>query len=146
MAQPQPNGPARFIAPTDLGPREWGTETLLLLSHGNYTLKRISMHKGAKGGLQYHHLKDEGGVMLSGEMLIRYDRGDGVLAEHVCKPGEVFHFPQGAVHQSEAVTDCEYIEVSTPFFNDRVHVERLYGIEEEAGGLPSTRFEDVVAA
>lgn len=142
----QPNGPAQFPEPTSLGPRKWGNEILLYTSPGNYTFKRIEMHKGAKGGLQYHHKKDEGGVVITGELLVRFDRGDGNLSERICGPGAVFHFPQGSVHQGEALTDVVYIEVSTPFFNDRVHCESEYGIETEEGGLPSTRLEDVVAA
>jgi hypothetical protein len=55
----------------------------------------------------------------------------------------VFHFPAGAVHQAIAHTDCCYIEVSTPHFNDRVHVEGMYGIKKEEGGLPSTKLEEV---
>lgn len=101
------------------------------------------MHEGAKGGLQYHHKKDEGGYIVSGRMLVRFDRGDGVLDTRICEAGDVFFFPQGAVHQAEALTNVEYIEVSTPYLNDRVHVEHLYGIEEEAGGLPSTKLEEV---
>ena len=132
-----------FPQPEDLGPREWGTETLLLLVPGKYTLKKITMKAGAKGGLQYHHLKDEGGVMISGYMLVRYDDGAGNLTERMCRPGDVFHFPPEAVHQAEAVTDCAYYEVSTPHFNDRVHAEDKYGLKDEAGGLPSTKLEQV---
>jgi quercetin dioxygenase-like cupin family protein len=128
----------RFPLPEDVGPREWGTEMLLLLAPQKYTLKLITMKAGAKGGLQYHRLKDEGGIMMKGSMRVRYDDGAGTLVERLCRRGDVFHFPAGAVHQSEAVTACSYIEVSTPHFNDRVHVEGKYGIEEEAGGLPST--------
>ena len=142
----QPNGPAQFPTPVDVGPREWGKEVLLYTSPGNYTFKRIEMNAGAKGGLQYHHKKDEGGIVLEGEMVVVYDDGSGSLRERAVGPGNVFHFPQGCVHQSVAITDVTYIEVSTPFFNDRVHVEKEYGLATEAGGLPSTRLEDVVAA
>ena len=134
---------ARFPAPESVGPREWGTETLLLLAPKKYTLKLITMKRGAKGGLQYHRLKDEGGVMTKGTMLIRYDDGSGRLVERKVRAGEVFHFPAGCVHQAEAITACSYIEVSTPHFNDRVHVERQYGIEEEAGGLPTTEESEI---
>lgn len=142
----QPNGPAQFPEPTSLGPRDWGKEILLCTSPGNYTFKRIEMHAGAKGGLQYHHKKDEGGIIIFGRMIIRYDDGSGKLSERIVGAGDCFHFPQGAVHQAEALTSVTYIEVSTPFFNDRVHCEKDYGIETEEGGLPSTRLEDVVAA
>lgn len=103
------------------------------------------MKAGARGGLQYHHKKDEAGYMISGEMLVRYDDGTGELQERTVKPGDSFVFPVGCVHQTEAITECVYVEVSTPFLNDRVHVESEYGIPVEAGGLPSTRIEDVVA-
>jgi mannose-6-phosphate isomerase-like protein (cupin superfamily) len=132
-----------FPEPQDVGLRQWGREVLLLLAPEKYSLKRIEMNKGAKGGLQYHHLKDEGGVMLCGRMLVRYDNGDGTLGSRIVLAGDVFHFPPGAVHQAEALTDCSYIEVSTPHFNDRVHVEGKYGMEKEEGGLPSTKLEEV---
>jgi mannose-6-phosphate isomerase-like protein (cupin superfamily) len=132
-----------FPEPQDVGPRQWGREVLLLTAPEKYTLKRIEMNKGAKGGLQYHHLKDEGGVMLCGRMRIWRDDGYGHLISRDVFAGDVFHFPPGATHQAEALTDCSYIEVSTPHFNDRVHVEKDYGIAEEAGGLPTTTLEDV---
>ena len=132
-----------FPLPKDVGPREWGKEVLLLLAPNKYTMKLITMKQGAKGGLQYHRLKDEGGVMLKGSMKVIYDNGDGELVSRVCRKGDTFHFPPGAVHQAEALTACSYIEVSTPHFNDRVHVEDKYGIDKEAGGLPSTSLEEV---
>lgn len=133
---------ARFPKSESLGLREWGTETLLLLAPQKYTLKLITMKQGAKGGLQYHRLKDEGGVMTKGTMLIRYDDA-GELKERKVRAGEVFHFPTGCVHQAEAITACAYVEVSTPHFNDRVHVESKYGIADEAGGLPSTEVSEI---
>lgn len=101
------------------------------------------MAKGKKGGLQYHHKKDEVGIVLFGIIKITHDV-NGHLETKSVLSGDVFRFPAGCVHQAEAVTDCAYLEVSTPYLNDRVHVETEYGIEEEAGGLPSTAIEDVV--
>ncbi len=136
-----------FPKPVDLGPRQWGKEELLFALSGKFTVKRITMKQGALGGLQYHHRKDEGGYVISGRLIIRFDSPSdvGTLDTRIVAAGESFFFPQGAVHQAEAITDCVYIEVSTPYLNDRVHVERDYGIEEEAGGLPSTKIEEVVA-
>lgn len=133
----------QFPTPERVGPRQWGEEILLAHAPYKWTLKLIVMKRGAKGGLQKHHLKDEGGVMTKGAMIIRYDPGNGTLVERKVRAGDAFHFPAGCVHQAEALTACTYIEVSTPHFNDRVHVENDYGIEEEAGGLPSTKLEDV---
>jgi mannose-6-phosphate isomerase-like protein (cupin superfamily) len=134
---------ARFPKPESVGPREWGTESLLVLAPHKYTLKLIEMKEGAKGGLQYHRRKDEAGVMVRGEMAITYDDGTGRLVVRNVAPGDVFHFPTGSVHQATAITECAYFEVSTPHFNDRVHVEGAYGIMDEAGGLPSTHISEI---
>lgn len=136
----------QFPAAKSVGPRQWGTEEIIAHAPHKYTLKRIKMNQGAKGGLQYHRLKDEAGVMVCGLMKVIYDDGSGNLVERLIGPNASFHFPAGSVHQAVAVTDCMYYEVSTPHFNDRVHVESEYGIEVEAGGLPSTTLEEVVEA
>ena len=139
----QPNGPVLFPQPEDMGPRDWGKEEVLFVSPGKYSFKKLTRKKGAKGGLQYHHKKHEGGFVVSGQMLVRYDDGSGKLVERICGPGDVVEIPQGAVHQEEAVTDCVVIEVSTPYFNDRVRVEEQYGLPLPEGGLPSTAEDEV---
>ena len=125
-----------------IGDRPWGTEDLLALVTKQFSVKRLRIKSGNKGGLQYHRKKDEVAVMISGEMLIRYDLGDGVLREKIVRGGDVAHFPPGLVHQEEALTDCEIIEASSPYFNDRVRVETKYGFGEPKG-LPTTDLKDV---
>lgn len=135
---------AEFPTPKDMGTRIWGKEELGFLVSGHFSMKKITMHEGAKGGLQYHHKKAEGGYVVSGRAIVRYHAGNGVLDERIVEKGDWFYFPAGSHHQIEALTPFEYIEGSTPHFNDRVHVEYLYGIEKEDGGLPSTKLEDVI--
>lgn len=134
---------AKFPKPESVGEREWGTEDLLVLAPRKYSMKLIRMKEGAAGGLQYHRRKDEAGWMLYGAMRVTYDDGTGKLVDRVVRPGEAFHFPCGAVHKATALTPCAYIEVSTPHFNDRVHVEGAYGIDREEGGLPSTHVSEI---
>jgi quercetin dioxygenase-like cupin family protein len=133
----------KFPEPESVGPRQWGREVLLAHAPEKWTLKRIEMTAGAEGGLQYHRLKDEGGVMVEGVMKVIYDDGSGDLVERIIGAGTAFHFPTGSVHKAVAITDGAYIELSTPHFNDRVHVESQYGLESEAGGLPSTELGEV---
>jgi mannose-6-phosphate isomerase-like protein (cupin superfamily) len=136
FAQPE------FPESQTVGPRPWGEEELLVLSSGKYMMKRLTVKAGTKGGLQYHRIKDEAGILISGEMIIRYDDGSGGLIEKLIKPGDFFHFKPGVVHQEEAITECVIIEASTPDFNDRVRVEHLYGLGDPSG-LPTTSLEEI---
>lgn len=74
-----------FLKPQDLGERPWGTEELLVLVPNKYMLKKLTIKKGFKGGFQYHRLKDECGVLISGSLLVRFDNGQGGVAERVIK-------------------------------------------------------------
>lgn len=127
----------------DAGPRPWGEEKILSIIPEILSLKLLKIKAGSKGGLQYHHKKNECGYLLKGKLIIRFDPGTGKLSEKILEPGASFHFPPGAVHQEEALTDCEIIEASTPHFNDRVRVEEKYGIHDKSG-MPSTAIEEVI--
>jgi mannose-6-phosphate isomerase len=131
-----------FPAPESIGERPWGTEDLLAIATRQFSVKKLFIKQGNKGGLQYHRMKNEVAVLISGRMLIRYDLGDGVLKEKVLGPGETAHFPPGLVHQEEALTDCEIIEASSPHFNDRVRVEEEYGFGIPQG-LPTTTESEI---
>ena len=131
-----------FPKKKSMGERDWGSEELLVLISKVLSLKLIKYKKGSKGGLQYHHKKNEWGYIVSGQMLVRYDKGDGKLTEKILNKGDWFHFPPKTIHQEEAITDLEIIEASTPHFNDRVRVEEDYGLTSN-GGLPSTTEDEV---
>jgi len=133
----------KFPKPESVGARDWGAEDLLVLVSKKYTLKKIFLRAGSKGGLQFHRQKNECGYIISGRMIVKFDNGAGLLVEKIVGEGDVFHFEPGVVHQTEAIDDTVYIEASTPHFNDRVHVESLYGVSEEAGGLPTTTSEQI---
>ena len=130
-----------FPVPESVGNRPWGREDLLGLIPKQFSLKRLEIQRGNKGGLQYHRLKDEIAVVVSGKLLVRYDLGDGILKERIVGPGETVHFPPGLVHQEEAITDCVLIEASTPHFNDRVRVEEKYGLGKPQGMQTTTENE-----
>tara|TARA_B110000902_G_C13830822_1_gene407446 strand:- start:123 stop:554 length:432 start_codon:yes stop_codon:yes gene_type:complete len=133
----------KFPIKKDLGKRTWGKEILLSLIPKILSLKLLKLKKGKKGGLQYHHKKNECGYILSGRLIVRFDKGHGKLNKKILKAGDVFHFPPGSVHQEEALTECQIIEASTPHFNDRVRVEKKYGLPAE-DGLPSTQKSKII--
>ncbi len=132
-----------FPKKKNLGKRDWGSEDLLVLISKVLSLKLLKIKKGKKGGLQYHHKKNECGYLLKGRLKIKYDNGKGKLKSKIIKAGKTFHFPPGAVHQEIALSDCTIIEASTPHFNDRVRVEKKYGLKEFKG-LGSTLKKQVI--
>ena len=127
-----------FPKKINVGKRSWGSEEMLALIPRVLSLKKIFIKKGKKGGLQYHHKKNECGYIESGKLIVRYDKGNGKLSKKILKKGDCFHFPPGSVHQEEAFSNCTIIEASTPHFNDRVRVESKYELKND-GGLPSTK-------
>ena len=131
-----------FPKKKSMGERDWGSEELLVLISKVLSLKLIKYKKGSKGGLQYHHKKNECGFITKGKLKVKFDLGNGILRHKILKKGDRFHFPPGLVHQEIALTDCEIIEASTPHFNDRVRVEKKYG-QQIDGGLPSTTKKQV---
>jgi mannose-6-phosphate isomerase-like protein (cupin superfamily) len=133
-----------FPKSINMGKRDWGIEKLLVLIPRKLTLKFLFIKKGKKGGLQYHRKKNECGYLLKGKLLVRFDNGKGKLIKKILKPGMSFHFPPGAIHQEEAVSNCTIIEASTPHFNDRVRVDSRYGLKNFDSGLPSTKKEHII--
>ena len=93
--------------------------------------------------MQYHRKKDECGILISGKLLVRYQNKKGKLINKILKKGDTFHFPPGSIHQEEAITNCQIIEASTPHFNDRVRVEKKFGIINKSG-LQSTSLKQII--
>ena len=137
-----PKSQPNFLKPEDLGPRPWGTEELLCHVPGKYMIKKLVVKKGAKGGLQFHRFKDEAGILISGKMIVRHENENGELIERLLSEGDVFHFPPGVVHQEEALSDCIIIECGTPYLNDRVRMEEVFGLGTPEG-LPTTEANEV---
>ena len=82
-----------FPPKKNLGKRDWGTEDMMVLIPKVLSLKKLFIKKGKKGGLQYHHKKNECGYIVSGKLLVRYDIGGRKLKKKILKKGDSFHFP-----------------------------------------------------
>ena len=130
-----------FSLGIDLGEREWGSETLIHLAEGKWSMKKLFIKAGSKGGLQYHRLKNEASFLVKGKLIIRFYSGERIV-EKILTEGESVHFPPQCIHQEEAISDCILIEVSTPHKNDRVRVEKEFNIKD-ISGLPSTEKKDI---
>lgn len=121
------------FVPYEITGKPWGTE-LVIAETPHYLGKLLSMKAWHRGGLQYHARKDESFYLYKGQATVIYDNGAGQLTRKIMTPGQCFHVPPGAVHQVVAMTDCVFIETSTPVFEDRVNVAGDYGCPDSGQG------------
>ena len=121
----------------DTGPVEvrrvskpWGHE-LIWAKTDRYVGKILHIKAGQALSVQYHNEKDETVHLLTGEIIYRVQRaGDTQEMEEVrLGAGDSFRLAPGTIHQMEAVTDCDVLEVSTPHLDDVVRLSDRYGRE-----------------
>ena len=107
-------------------PKPWGHETIWASSE-LYVGKVLHINAGQSLSLQYHNQKDETIHLLRGQMVYRVKDGEGPLEDVLLREGESFRNQPGTIHQMEAVTDCDVLEVSTPHLDDVVRLSDRYG-------------------
>ena len=108
-------------------PKPWGHETIWAHTD-SYVGKILHITAGQALSVQYHNIKDETVYLLSGQLIYRVWDG-GTPQDMNLKVGEAFRITPGTVHQMEAVTDCDILEVSTPQLDDVVRIKDRYGRE-----------------
>jgi mannose-6-phosphate isomerase len=108
-------------------PKPWGHETIWAHTD-RYVGKVLHIKAGHALSVQYHDRKDETVHLLNGELVYRVQVGDA-LEDMRLKAGESFRITPGTIHQMEAVTDCDVLEVSTPELDDVVRLSDRYGRE-----------------
>ena len=108
-------------------PKPWGHETIWAHTD-RYVGKVLHIKAGQALSVQYHNRKDETVHLLRGELVYRVQMGDALEDMHLMA-GESFRITPGTIHQMEAVTDCDVLEVSTPELDDVVRLSDRYGRE-----------------
>jgi len=108
-------------------PKPWGHETIWAHTD-DYVGKILHIKAGEALSVQYHNVKDETVYLLSGTLIYRIWNGD-VASDVKLEVGQSYHVTPGTVHQMEAVTDCDILEVSTPHLGDVVRLKDRYGRE-----------------
>ena len=108
-------------------PKPWGHETIWAHTD-RYVGKVLHIKAGHALSVQYHDRKDETVHLLKGELVYRVQMGDA-LEDMRLRSGESFRITPGTIHQMEAVTDCDVLEVSTPELDDVVRLSDRYGRE-----------------
>lgn len=105
--------------------KPWGYE-LVWARTDKYVGKILHVKAGHVLSLQYHNRKDETMHVLTGELILRTQPGDTLLARPF-KAGESVHIPPTLIHQIEAVVDTDVLEASSPELDDLVRLQDRYG-------------------
>ena len=107
--------------------KPWGHE-IIWAKADRYVGKILHIEPGHVLSLQYHNKKDESIYVLSGEIILRTQRGETEkLIERRVRAGEAFHIPPKQIHQFEAVVVTDLLEASTPELDDVVRLKDRYG-------------------
>jgi mannose-6-phosphate isomerase len=107
-------------------PKPWGREHIWAET-ARYVGKLLYVSAGQSLSLQYHRVKDETLLLLSGEArMVLFKEGESPVTRDL-KINDVQHVPPGLRHRIEAVSDSIFAEVSTPEIEDVVRLEDRYG-------------------
>ena len=109
----------RFIS------KPWGSEEILELNN-NYMVKKLTMLAGHRCSLQYHKKKRETIFVLSGKLKILKGKAANSLEEVHLITGDSLTIGKEIIHRMEGLTDCIYLEASTPETDDVIRVEDDY--------------------
>ena len=122
LEDPPSGGSARSA----LVDKPWGHE--LIWAHTDrYVGKILHVRAGEALSLQYHRVKDETIMVLTGRMqLIYFAEGEPPRSRDLL-PREPFHIAPGVRHRMIAIEDTDVLEVSTGENDDVVRLEDRYG-------------------
>jgi mannose-6-phosphate isomerase-like protein (cupin superfamily) len=111
-------------------PKPWGHETIWARTDA-YAGKILHIKAGHALSVQYHNVKDETIYLLSGRLIYRIwpQDKDGAPADVNLQLGQAYRITPHTIHQMEALTDCDVLEVSTPHLDDVVRLQDRYGRE-----------------
>ena len=106
--------------------KPWGHEMIWAVTD-RYVGKILHVRAGEALSLQYHRVKDEMVMVLSGRLRFEFF-AEGELPS-VCElgPHEPFHVAPGLRHRMTAIEDTDVLEVSTTELDDVVRLEDRYG-------------------
>jgi len=108
--------------------KPWGHEKIWAAAN-RYVGKILFIKKGHRLSRQYHQVKEETIMVMSGKLMLEagpYNRGEDI-ERHVLEVGDVFHVAPGTIHRFCAEEgDVRLVEVSTCEITDVVRLEDDY--------------------
>ena len=84
------------------------------------------MKKGHRCSLQYHKKKIETIFVVNGKLKIFYGKKQNKLNSKIFKPNETITINPKIIHRMQALSNCIYLEASTPEITDVVRISDDY--------------------
>jgi mannose-6-phosphate isomerase-like protein (cupin superfamily) len=106
--------------------KPWGSE-LVWAESAKYLGKILRIQAGKRLSLQYHKIKDETIMVLTGTLQLDVGPTKNDLKTIIMHPGQTYWIQPGVVHRMSGVTDVEVVEVSTSEILDVVRLEDDFG-------------------
>ena len=120
---------SKFVTISDDQPKEvekpWGKEELIEYND-HYVVKKLYMKANECCSMQYHELKRETIYVLSGKVRLYIGTEINNLEERVMVTGDKITITPYTIHRMEGISDCEYLECSTPELWDVVRLNDKY--------------------
>ena len=110
----------------EIDKKPWGHE-LIWARTDRYLGKILHVRAGEALSLQYHRVKDETIMVLSGRIQLIYFAEGEPPRSRDRGPREPVHNEPGTRHRQIANEDSDVLEVSTPEGDDVVRLEDRYG-------------------
>ena len=80
--------------------------------------------KSHQCSLQYHNVKKESVLVLSGKLKVMIKKNKNY--KKILTKGQNILIKPKTIHRMRAITNCTYLEASTPEINDVVRIEDDY--------------------
>jgi len=106
--------------------KPWGHE-LIWAKTDRYVGKILHIKAGEALSLQYHRVKDETIMVLTGKLRFEHFADGEAPRTTELGPREPFHVTPGMRHRMTALEDTDVLEVSTTELDDVVRLEDRYG-------------------
>jgi mannose-6-phosphate isomerase-like protein (cupin superfamily) len=106
--------------------KPWGHE-LIWARTDRYVGKILHVRAGEALSLQYHCVKDETVMVLSGRLRFEFFAEGEEPRSRELGPHEPFHVTPSLRHRMVAIEDTDVLEVSTPELDDVVRLDDRYG-------------------
>ena len=106
--------------------KPWGNELIWAVTD-RYVGKILHIKQGEALSLQYHRVKDETIMVLTGKLRFEHFAEGQPPQTTELTPREPFHVTPGLRHRMIAIEDTDVLEVSTTELDDVVRLEDRYG-------------------